>query len=207
MPRYKCHKIVSALKIRLVKPHMQSGKCTDCILAFEPHDDQTFPNKTVHGSYFDAHKPTAGGYFVLYEDGYQSFSPAKAFESGYSLIVGEESDSIDVEEFAGILYEDYCERVGGIAWNNDPLPSWAEFRADPEKKKQSDAWVGVAMTALGVPESVDVAQETTVTAETGGELTEEPETPSEPEVETAPAAETPQDPTSDSEEAPDQPKA
>jgi hypothetical protein len=30
--------------------------------------------------------PQIGGYYVLYEDGYESFSPADAFESGYSLI-------------------------------------------------------------------------------------------------------------------------
>jgi hypothetical protein len=32
------------------------------------------------------HRPQVGGYYVLYEDGYHSFSPAPAFESGYSLI-------------------------------------------------------------------------------------------------------------------------
>lgn len=32
------------------------------------------------------HKPVAGGYFVVYEDGYESFSPAKAFEEGYTRI-------------------------------------------------------------------------------------------------------------------------
>ena len=28
--------------------------------------------------------PEVGGYYVVYEDGYKSFSPAGAFESGYT---------------------------------------------------------------------------------------------------------------------------
>ena len=32
------------------------------------------------------HRPLPGGYFVAYEDGYCSFSPAKAFEDGYTEI-------------------------------------------------------------------------------------------------------------------------
>lgn len=32
------------------------------------------------------HNPVVGGYLVLYDDGYCSFSPAEAFESGYTRI-------------------------------------------------------------------------------------------------------------------------
>lgn len=48
------------------------------------------------------------------------------------------------EHIAGRLYEIYCKAVGGVAFNGDPLPDWDTFRADPSKKKQSDAWVAVA---------------------------------------------------------------
>jgi len=51
------------------------------------------------------------------------------------------------EDFAGHLYEGYCNAVGGVAFNGDPLPSWQEFRADETKKKQSNAWVIVAILA------------------------------------------------------------
>ena len=34
----------------------------------------------------EKHNPEAGGYYVVYEDGYKSFSPAKAFEEGYTRI-------------------------------------------------------------------------------------------------------------------------
>jgi hypothetical protein len=36
--------------------------------------------------YLDKHSPQAGGYYVVYEDGYRSYSPAAAFEAGYTLI-------------------------------------------------------------------------------------------------------------------------
>lgn len=31
-------------------------------------------------------KGKVGGYYVVYEDGYESWSPAEAFEKGYTLI-------------------------------------------------------------------------------------------------------------------------
>lgn len=31
-------------------------------------------------------KPEVGGYYVVYDDRYKSYSPAKAFEKGYPLI-------------------------------------------------------------------------------------------------------------------------
>lgn len=52
--------------------------------------------------------------------------------------------AISLEAVAGTLYEVYCAAVGGKAFNGDPLPKWAEFRTDPAKRKQSDAWVLVA---------------------------------------------------------------
>jgi len=32
------------------------------------------------------HKPEVGGYYVVYADGYKSFSPAQAFEEGYTRV-------------------------------------------------------------------------------------------------------------------------
>lgn len=32
------------------------------------------------------HQPRAGGYFVVYDNGYASFSPKEAFENGYAPI-------------------------------------------------------------------------------------------------------------------------
>jgi hypothetical protein len=73
---------------------------------------------------------------------------------GYSNAIGkalaapmDKNIAILVEQAAGVLYEEYCSQVGGKAFNGDPLPDWATFRADPSKLKQSDAWVAVAWKA------------------------------------------------------------
>jgi hypothetical protein len=51
------------------------------------------------------------------------------------------------EELAKALYETYCAAVGGVAFNGDKLPSWAEFSNDPAKVKQAKAWRAVAFEA------------------------------------------------------------
>lgn len=53
----------------------------------------------------------------------------------------------DLEKIAGQLYAVYCKAVGNVNFQGDTLPTWEEFRADPNKKKQSDAWVEVASEA------------------------------------------------------------
>ena len=40
----------------------------------------------VSQEYIDKHHPQEGGYYVQYEGGYESYSPAEAFESGYTRI-------------------------------------------------------------------------------------------------------------------------
>jgi|TARA_R110000787_G_scaffold336_8_gene1218 hypothetical protein len=52
------------------------------------------------------------------------------------------------EHAAGIMYTAYCEAVGGIAYNNDPLPTWDEFYKDSNKTKQSEAWIESANAIL-----------------------------------------------------------
>ena len=78
MPRYKCHKEVHALKIAEVITY--EGTTT-----IVPADEGYAPF-AVSGEYYEKHKPVAGGYYVVYEDGYKSFSPAEAFEGGYTAI-------------------------------------------------------------------------------------------------------------------------
>lgn len=74
MRRYKAHKIVQAAKIEACGPRGDTFT-----LALE------FPaiNVEVPLSWAQRHEPHPGGYFVVYEDGYRSFSPAPAFEDGY----------------------------------------------------------------------------------------------------------------------------
>jgi hypothetical protein len=81
MPRYQCHKKVWALKI---------GEG-----AIEVHPDQSVTVPIADGGYAPVHlaaevvkryMPRPGDYYVVYDDGYKSISPAKAFEDGYARI-------------------------------------------------------------------------------------------------------------------------
>lgn len=85
MPRYKCHKKVYALKIADVEDPTLPGNETDGSRIIHPVDAR-YASFRVDHEYVRKHKPQPGGYYVVYADGYKSFSPADAFESGYTLI-------------------------------------------------------------------------------------------------------------------------
>lgn len=57
---------------------------------------------------------------------------------------------IDNLTLAKRMYDTYCEKVGGKAFNGDPLPGSEEFFADETKKKQSDAWLAAADVAIDI---------------------------------------------------------
>lgn len=80
MPKYKCHKEVHALKISDISERFSDGS------ALLIPEESGYAKITVNSEYMDKHKPKAGGYFVVYRDGYRSFSPAKEFEEGYCKI-------------------------------------------------------------------------------------------------------------------------
>jgi len=85
MPKYKCHKEVWALKIA------ELTRNPDGSLLIVPAE-AGYGAFTVEAKFVpihnDAARPEVGWYYVVYEDGYRSFSPAKAFEDGYTLIGG-----------------------------------------------------------------------------------------------------------------------
>lgn len=79
LPRYRSHKVVHALKMQTVVAHPNgTGK-------FYPVEEG-FPPIELSKSYMMKHAPQAGGYYVVYADGYESWSPAEAFEGGYTRI-------------------------------------------------------------------------------------------------------------------------
>ena len=83
MPRYKCHKEVWALKIKEIK-RVPSGNAT-VTHTIVPADEGYAPFE-VNPEYIGKHNPAAGGYYVVYADGYISYSPARAFEEGYTRV-------------------------------------------------------------------------------------------------------------------------
>lgn len=83
MPRYKCHKEVWALKIAEVR--WQEGEVVDDSGELVPVNERYAPIP-VSAAYILKHNPQPGGYYVVYADGYKSYSPAEAFEDGYSPV-------------------------------------------------------------------------------------------------------------------------
>jgi hypothetical protein len=77
MQKFKSHKTVEAAKIVEV---LDLSENDGWRLRFEDGVVSVSP------SYMDKHQPKAGGYYVRYEDGYESWSPAETFEAGYSLV-------------------------------------------------------------------------------------------------------------------------
>lgn len=85
MPRYTCHKHVWALKITAIKRDGEAEEReTDGSAMLTPAEEGYAPFK-VDCQFMHKHKPEVGGYYVVYADGYKSYSPAKAFEEGYTL--------------------------------------------------------------------------------------------------------------------------
>lgn len=77
LPRYQCFKIVRAVKIGRIE--IQYDKSAILI-----PEDTAFDAFVVSADYVARARPKEGGYYVVYEDGYKSYSPRHAFESGYA---------------------------------------------------------------------------------------------------------------------------
>lgn len=78
LKRYKCHKEVQAARI--------DGISLNGELGFTGPTGAGPSFKQMSREWLDKHNPEVGGYYVVYADDYESFSPAEAFESGYTLI-------------------------------------------------------------------------------------------------------------------------
>ena len=82
MPLYQSHKKVWALKVAKFEPQSEQGMVGGYITPAEAG----YARFAVSSEYVQKHNPKEGGYFVQYEDGYCSWSPAEAFEGGYTRI-------------------------------------------------------------------------------------------------------------------------
>jgi hypothetical protein len=75
MPRYKSHKTVWALEIDTVSvgaPYRMKPK------------DVGYAEITLPEEMWSRYQPVSGDFYVVYADGYKSFSPRKAFLEGYT---------------------------------------------------------------------------------------------------------------------------
>jgi hypothetical protein len=81
MPRYQSHKKVWALKIKSVdfSGHLNPSA------TITPEDEGYGPFEVTR-EWVAKHDPEAGGYYVVYDDGYASWSPSEAFEQGYTKL-------------------------------------------------------------------------------------------------------------------------
>lgn len=79
LPAYRSHKIVRAARITEFRANGIPDAPT-LVLGEVGAVVDLLPD------WHAKHQPHVGGFYVVYEDGYMSFSPAKAFEEGYTLM-------------------------------------------------------------------------------------------------------------------------
>lgn len=87
LPAYRSHKIVYAAKILRTLP--SEIEPDSVFLELEVEKDDAGPIHVQHlvsREWVKNRNAQEGGYYVLYADGYESWSPAKAFEEGYTRL-------------------------------------------------------------------------------------------------------------------------
>lgn len=102
MKKYQCYKVVDAFKIdRIVDNGPEKGlfpkRPTGSVFVY------------VSAEWFDKHNPEVGGYYVRYKDGYDSYSPAEAFENGYTEMTSDTAKQAMDEGAQQRLQAEYCE--------------------------------------------------------------------------------------------------
>lgn len=80
LPLYQCHKQVRAAKIIDIESHESNGVGSHTMILTT--QDKVFLTDVWKARF----NPEVGGYYVMYEDEYTSYSPAQAFEEGYKMV-------------------------------------------------------------------------------------------------------------------------
>lgn len=83
MPLYECHKQVHALEIASVGNYKNNPEMGRLIRTVNFTDGTS---RDLTDDIFRRYLPQPGDFYVVYEDGYESFSPRKAFLDGYKAI-------------------------------------------------------------------------------------------------------------------------
>jgi hypothetical protein len=81
LPKYQCHKVVRAAKIASAE-HIGGHEFSLQLML----DSGRMSHSYIHLGAATNASALVGKYLVQYDDGYESVSPAKAFEEGYTLV-------------------------------------------------------------------------------------------------------------------------
>lgn len=139
LPQYKCHKVVRAAKIIGV------GRIgdNDAVALEGAFDD---PCLILPYGWTYKHRPEHGGYLVAYDDDYLSYSPAAAFEAGYSLIIDKDSN--------GTVLTQNADGTETLTFQDSTRPAWQQRVLDEKNElngrihKLSDYIAGPAFRVL-----------------------------------------------------------
>lgn len=134
LPQYKCHKVVRAGKISAIDTDIDKGLLIVNIVGIsQPFE---FPSHLLR-----MRSAETGGYLVVYEDGYVSYSPAAAFEAGYSIIIDKDSNGTVLAQKADGTETLYFQDSTRPAWQqrvldeknelNERIHKLSDFIADP----------------------------------------------------------------------------
>jgi hypothetical protein len=88
LPKYKCHKVVNAAKILEINDARGGEDKKEFVLEVGKNKKGEIEKSSVliFKEWIVKHEPKVGGYYVVYDNGYSSWSPADAFEEGYDLL-------------------------------------------------------------------------------------------------------------------------
>lgn len=90
LPKWRSHKVVEGFKIASIVYNANGGA------TLYAKDPAVYVE--VDQKYLDRYRPEINHYYALYKDGYESLSPADAWESGYTLLSEEELTNEKIRE-------------------------------------------------------------------------------------------------------------
>lgn len=146
MQQYKSHKTVEAAKINSVTMQ-DDGSAQINLLGDDAAVIVTADWLSKHQP-ADPNTPLAGGYFVLYDDEYTSWSPADAFEAGYTALTYDPADgALPVSGYqpqtqpAVDMVNGFKADEEAILRKLDALPDNTDIQPDPR-------WLAIGRTSL-----------------------------------------------------------
>lgn len=90
MRKYRSHKVVEASEISAIDKGTERTHGDVVNYGITTVSGENFE---VPASFYARGMPKGRSYLVRYEDGYLSWSPAKAFEDGYTLVADPDSEN------------------------------------------------------------------------------------------------------------------